>query len=96
MIEEAETSAEEDRRKRELVEAGIEADNIISAAEIIMEELHNSHDDALLQEIWRAVLDVKEALASGQSDKIRCRSAELRELLGAIYKKVRNGAKQRV
>jgi len=96
MIEEAETSAKEDKRKRGLVEAGIEADSAISAAEMLMEELHNSHDEALLQEIWRAMLDVKEALANGQSDKIRCRSAELRELLGAIYRKVRNGARQMV
>jgi len=96
MIEESETSADEDRRKRELVEAGIEADNAIRAAEMLMEELRNSRTEALAQEVWRAVLNVKEALASGQSDEIRCRSTGLRELLGVIYGQVRNGARQTV
>ena len=95
MIEEAETSAEEDREKRALIEAGIEADSAISAAEMAMGELHEYHAEALAEEVWRAVLKVKEALASAQSDEIRARSAELRELLGVIYRKVRNSAKQR-
>lgn len=96
LIEEAETSAEEDTRKRELVEAGIEADNAIRAAEMLMAELHKSGTEVLTEEVWRAILDVKEALASGQSDKIRCRSAELRELLGVTYREMRNGIKPRV
>lgn len=95
MIKEAETSAEEDKRKRELVEAGIEADNTISAAEVIMEELHTSPAEALAEEVWRAILKVKEALVSAQSGKIRYRSAELRELLGVIYREVGNSARQR-
>lgn len=96
LIEEAETSAEEDMRKRELVAAGIEADNAIRAAEMLMEELHKSGTEELTEEIWGTILDVKEALASGQSDKIRCQSAELRELLGAIHREKQKGVKQRV
>jgi molecular chaperone DnaK len=96
MIEEAETSAQEDREKRALIEAGIEADSAISAAEMAIGELHEYHAEALAEEVWRAILDVKEALASGQSDKIRCQSAELRELLGSTYRQVRSGARQRV
>ena len=95
MIEEAETSAEDDKRERALIEAGIEADSAISAAEMAMEELHESHTEALAEEVWKTVLKVKEALASAQSNEIRARSAELRELLGVIYRKVRNSAKQR-
>jgi len=94
MIEDAETSAEEDRRKRELVEAGIEADNAISAADMLMEGLLSSDTETIAEEVWRAVLKVKEALANGQSDEIRCRSAELRELLGVIYREARSSAKQ--
>jgi len=95
MIEEAETSAEDDKRERALIEAGIEADSAISAAEMAMGELHEYHAEALAEEVWRTVLKVKEALASAQSNEIRARSAELRELLGVIYRKVRNSAKQR-
>ena len=95
MIEEAETSAEDDKRERALIEAGIEADSAISAAEMAMGEFHEYHAEALAEEVWRTVLKVKETLASAQSDEIRARSAELRELLGVIYRKVRNSAKQR-
>jgi molecular chaperone DnaK len=96
MIVEAETRAQEDREKRALIEAGIEADSVISAAEMAMGELREYHAEALTEEVWRAILDVKEALASGQSDRIRCQSAELRELLGSMYMIVRSGAKQGV
>ncbi len=85
MLDEAETSAEEDRRKRELVEAGIEADSAISAAEMIIEELHESDAEAPAKEVWTAALKVKQALANGQSSEIRDRSAGLKELLSAIY-----------
>ena len=94
MIEDAETSAEEDRRKRELVEAGIEADSAISAADMLMEGLLSSDTETIAEEVWRAVLKVKEALANGQSNEIRCRSAELRELLGVIYREARSSARQ--
>jgi molecular chaperone DnaK len=95
MIDEAEASAEEDKRKRGLVEAGIEADSAISAAEMLIEEFHNSHAEAQAKEAWRAILKVKQALASGRSDEIRCRSAELRQLLGTTCRELRNGANQR-
>jgi molecular chaperone DnaK len=96
MIEDAETSAEEDGRKRELVEAGIEADNAISAADMLTEGLLSSGTETIAGEVWRAVLKVKEALANGQSDEIRCRSADLRNLLGMISRQVRSGVRQRV
>jgi len=96
MIEDAETSAEEDGRKRELVEAGIEADNAINAADMLTEGLLGSGTETIAGEVWRAVLKVKEALANGQSDEIRCRSADLRNLLGMISRQVRSGVRQRV
>jgi len=95
MIYEAEASVEEDRARRERIEAGIQADSAIAAAEMLMDELHNSYAEVLAQEVCRAVLNVKEALAGGRVDEIRCRSKELRDLLGVIHRKVQNGAKQR-
>jgi molecular chaperone DnaK (HSP70) len=85
MINEAGATASEDRRKREQVEAGIQADNAISAAEMLMEEIYSLGAEPQAEEIWGAVLKVKQALASGQGDEIRCRSAELRNLLGVAH-----------
>jgi len=95
VIDEAEASAEEDREKRERIEAGIQADSAIAAAEMALEEACGRRREGLAEEIERAVLKVKQALASGRSDLMRCRSGELRELLGVIHRQVRNGAEQR-
>jgi molecular chaperone DnaK len=95
IIYEAEVSVEEDSARRKRIEAGIEADGAIAAAEMAMEELHNSYGEVLAQEAYRAVLKVKESLASDRVDEITCRSRELRDLLGVIHRKVPNGAKQR-
>jgi len=95
VIYEAEVSVEEDMARRERIEAGIQADSAIAAAEMAMEELHNSNAEPQAREVWSAVLKVKESLASDRVDEIRCRSRELRDLLGVIHRKVPNGAKQR-
>ena len=99
MIYEAEVSVEEDMARRERIQAGIQADSAIAAAEMAMDELHSSYGKVLLaQEVWRAVLKVKEALAGDRGDGIRCRSRELIDLLGVVRlkdRKVENGAKQR-
>jgi molecular chaperone DnaK len=95
MIYEAEVSVEEDMARRERIQAGIQADSTIAAAEMLMDELHNSYAEVLAQEAYRAVLKVKEALAGDRVDDIRCQSKELRDLLGLIHRKVPNGAKQR-
>jgi len=95
VIYEAEVSVEEDMARRERIEAGIQADSAIAAAEMAMEELHNSNAEPQAQEVWSAVLKVKESLASDRVDEIRCRSREMRDLLGVIHRKVPNGAKQR-
>jgi len=86
MIAEAQAYAEEDREKRERIEAGIQGDSAIAAAEMALEEAYNSSRGRLAAEIERALLEVKQALVSGQSDEISCRSGELRELLAAIHR----------
>jgi len=95
MIAEAEASVEEDKEKRERIEAGIQADSAIAAAEMALEEACSRRREELAEEIERAVLKVKQALASGQSDEMRCRSDELRQLLEVIHREVGNSAKQR-
>jgi len=95
LVFEAEVNADEDVARRERIQAGIQADSAIAAAEMLTDELRNSYGEVLAQEAYRATRKVKEALAGGQVDEIRCRSRELRDLLGVIHRKVPNGAKQR-
>ena len=95
MIYEAEVSVEEDTARRESIEAGIQADSAIAAAEMLMDELRNCHAEVLAQEVWRGVLRVKEALAGDRVHEITCGSRELIDLLGVVARKAPNGAKQR-
>ena len=95
MIAEAEACAEEDGERRERIEAGIQAESAIAAAEMLIDELRDSYTEVLAQEAYRAVLKVKEALAGDRGDEIRCRSRELRELLGVIHREMQRLSEQR-
>jgi len=95
MIAEAEACADEDRGKREGIEAGIQADSAIAAAELALEDARVRNRGGLAEAIEGAVLEVKQALARGQGDEIRCRSRELRELLGVIHRELDRLAQQR-
>ena len=95
IIAEAEASADEDREKRERIEAGIQADSAIAAGEMAIEETCGYREEELAEGIEGAVLKVKQALAGGQCEEIRCRSVELRELLQLIHREIVIGAEQR-
>ncbi len=95
LIAVAESRADEDREKQQKIAAGIQAENAIAASQIALEEFCDPGMELKAGEIEKAVLKVEKALASGRSDEIRHRSAELRELLGVSQRDVRNGAAQR-
>lgn len=81
MVEEARSRAEEDRQQRERIEAGIIADNLISAAEKVLEESSGPGAQARQEEMERAILRAKEAVASGNIEEMKDRGGELQELL---------------
>ncbi len=81
MLEEARIYAEEDNRKRNEVEIGIKADNLIYAAEKIVEQTGDRLDVAQLEELEARVLEVKAALASGNSEMIKSKTQDLQELV---------------
>ena len=95
IIAEAESCIDEDRQKRDRIAATIQADNVIAGAEMVLQEVGGLRTEDQEVEIERAMLKVKEALASGQNDRIISRSKELRVLLGMIHKEVPNGALER-
>ncbi|MBI3952913.1 MAG: molecular chaperone DnaK [Chloroflexi bacterium] len=83
LTREAQGSAEQDRELRERVQAAIEADNLIAAAEQALEGLSSPETEGQVRQIVTAIWQVKAALASGVSRETRRRSAELRRLLQA-------------
>jgi len=85
MIEEAKVYAEEDKRRRDEVEIGIKADNLIYAAEKIVAQKGDRLDGTQLAEIEAKVLAVKAALASGDIEVIKLRTQELQEVVRELY-----------
>lgn len=92
IIAEAESCIVGDRQKRDRIEATIQADNTLSGAEMALEELCSAGTAGWKKEVEGAILKVKDALASGQTDQIILQNKELRELLVMIRREVSNGA----
>ncbi|NQT48967.1 MAG: molecular chaperone DnaK, partial [Chloroflexi bacterium] len=96
MVEEARAYAEEDRRWREEVESGIEADNLISAAEDMIDRAVGRLHETEVAEVEAKVLAVKAAIASGDNGLIKQRTQELQEVLKGIdVEEVTAGARAR-
>ncbi len=83
-VKEAEAHTEEDIKRRGEVEVNIRADNMIRAAESMMEEKREKIPASYLRQIERAILNLKEALAEGDSSVIKAGTEELRKLLGKM------------
>lgn len=79
MVREAQVYAQEDKKQREEVEINIEADSMICAAEYLIKEAGGRTDKAQVEEIEKGILQVKKALAGGDSQKIKSRTEELEE-----------------
>ena len=80
-IREAESNVEEDIKRREGVEINIRADSMIRAAELFMEEKEGKLSSVSKRRIERAILNLKEALAEGESGVIEERTKELKGVI---------------
>ena len=83
-VKEAEALAEEDLERRAEIEINIQADSMIRAAELAMEEKKRKLSTSYLRQIESAILKLKEALAEGESTVIENSTKELRKLLDKI------------
>ncbi|GFP26784.1 molecular chaperone DnaK [Candidatus Hakubella thermalkaliphila] len=96
MIEEAQAYAEEDRKQREEVEIRIQADSMIHAAQMTMEEAARRLDETKVEEIEKAILKVKTALANDDSQEIKSKTEELEELIRALHEEIKRREKTEV
>jgi molecular chaperone DnaK len=85
MMEEAQRYAEADQERREDVEAGIRADNMVRAAWRAIGDNGSDTDPLLADKIERGVLQVQAALAAGKSEELRMSTDELEKLVKALY-----------
>lgn len=96
MIEEAQAYAEEDRKQQEEVEIRIQGDSMIHAAQMTMEEAARRLDETKVEEIEKAILKVKTALANDDSQEIKSKTEELEELIRALHEEIKRREKTEV
>ncbi|MFQ6067786.1 MAG: molecular chaperone DnaK, partial [bacterium] len=80
MVKEAEQHAEEDRKKREKIEAQNQADNIIYATEKALKEHGGKVSDTDKKNIQAAIEDLRKAKDSGNVEEIRDKIKKLSEV----------------
>ena len=68
MVQDAEANAEEDKKRREKVEARNQAESLVHGAEKSLADLGDKADPAMKEEVEKAVADLKEALADEDKD----------------------------
>ncbi len=89
MIREAERYVEEDQRRREEIETGIRAGNMVRAARQVIEEAGEDAGPLLAAEIERGILEVQAALAGGHSEELLARTEELEKLVTALHREAK-------
>jgi len=77
MIREAEEHAEEDRKRRELIEIRNQADNIIYATEKALKEYGDKLSESEKKEIQDAIEDLRNSMQSDDAQKIRDKITKL-------------------
>jgi len=88
-LEKAEIYAEDDEKRKEHIKIGIRAEGMIASAHMVIEEGLEILDKFQMDEIERAILKVKKALAQGKSEKIKKQTEELRKLTEADYNEIK-------
>ena len=81
---EAETYAEEDRKKKELAEARNNADSLIYTAEKTLREMGEKISEDLKKRIEEKIAELRKEMAGEDAEKIKQKTAELSQLLQEI------------
>ena len=96
LVKEAEAHSEEDRKKREAVEARNQADSMVYNAEKLLRENADKIDDDLKQEMEGKISALKEALEKDDTEAITLAMSELQASLQkvgqAVYSQAGAGA----
>ena len=84
MVKEAGQFAEQDKRKREEAEMRNNADNLIYTAEKTKKDLGSKLDEDQKNRIDKAISELKDALASNDSTRMKTKSDELTKILQEV------------
>ncbi len=98
MKREAEQHAEEDKKRKDVIEARNNADNTAYTAEKLLRDSGDKIDEAMKTEVNNLVAKVREAMAAEDADAIRKQTEELSQLIqkvgASMYQQPAGGADQ--
>jgi molecular chaperone DnaK len=94
LIKEAEAHAEEDRRRKELVEARNQADAAVYSTERALKDADGKIPDEVKREVERAVADTKQALNADNVQSIRQATERLHQVASRIGEALNRAASQ--
>jgi molecular chaperone DnaK len=98
MKREAEQHAEEDKKRKDVIEARNNADNTAYTAEKLLRDSGDKIDEAMKTEVNNLVAKVREAMAGEDADAIRKQTEELSQLIqkvgASMYQQPAGGADQ--
>ena len=98
MVREAESHAAEDKKKRELIEAKNQGDNLVYSTEKSLKEFGDKIDAAEKQKIEEGIAALKKSLEGSDAEEIKKASESLMQashkLAEAVYAKAQPGAEQ--
>jgi molecular chaperone DnaK len=98
MVREAESHAAEDKKKRELIEAKNQGDNLVYSTEKSLKEFGDKIDAAEKQKIEEGIVALKKSLEGSDTEEIKKASESLMQashkLAEAVYAKAQPGAEQ--
>jgi molecular chaperone DnaK len=94
MVKEAEAHAEEDKRRKELVEARNQADAAIYSTEKALKEAENKIPADLKQQVEQAVAEVKQNMTSENVLSIRQATERLQQAASRIAEALTRAASQ--
>jgi len=89
MLEEAEIYGEDDERRKEHIQIGIRAENMIASAQMVTNKGVYILDKFQMNEMEKAILRVKAAIAKGESEKIKAETDELKRLTETAHEEIR-------
>jgi len=94
MVKDAERNAEEDRKRKELVEIRNNADQLVYAVEKTLKDLGDKVDAGEKQKAEDAKEALKKALEGGDADEIKAKSEELSNIIQQLSVKLYEQAAQ--
>ena len=84
MIEEARIHAGEDQKRKEEIQIGIQAESMIQAARVLLEEGKDTLENADEDEIEKRILSIKTCLSRGEYQEAGANITELKEMLEVL------------